>query len=83
MQGKFSYGEDGHKSGGGDGCGDTHEKGRVVASAHTVVEPLAVVVEVLDALVARAAVLGPGAGGADGTQVAAALLDDVRVLSAV
>ena len=72
-----------HQRGGRHRRRDAHQERRVVPAAHAVVQPLAVVVEALHALVARAAVLRPGPGGADAAQVAAALLDDVRVLGAV
>lgn len=68
---------------GGDRGHDADEERDVVAAADTVVQPFTVVVELADALVAHAAVLGPAAGGLDVTQVTSAVLDDVRVLGAV
>lgn len=75
---------DGNDAGaGGDRGHDADEERDVVAAADTVVQPLTVVVELADALVADAAVLGPAAGSLDVTQVTSAVLDDVRVLGAV
>ena len=66
-----------------DGKDDADDEPFVVALADALVEPLAVVVEHVDALVAGGAVLGPRAGDADVAQVAAPVLDDVRVSSPV
>lgn len=68
---------------GGDRGYDTHEERDVVATADTVVQPFTVVVELADALVAHAAMLGATAGGLDVTQVASSVLDDVRVFRSV
>lgn len=62
---------------------DAHDERHVVPGADAVVQPLAVVVELLHALIARAAVLGPVPGREYVAQVTLAVFDDVRVLGLV
>lgn len=61
------------------GAGDAHDEGGVVPAAHALVQPLAVVVEAGDALVAGAAVLGADARRRYVAKMATARLDDVLV----
>lgn len=56
MDYKFGDCEEGDKGGSRHGCRNTHKKCNVIARTHAVVQPLAVMVEMLHALVARAAV---------------------------
>ena len=69
----------GVEGGNEDGADYAGEEAEVVPPADALVEPLAVVVEGVHALVAGGAVLGALAGNADLAQVATAVLDHVGV----
>jgi len=62
---------------------DADDERHVVPGAHAMVQPLAMMVELLHALIARAAVLGPVPGRVHVAQVTFAVLDRVRVLALV
>lgn len=83
VEDELGHGDGDDAGAGGDRGHYADEERDVVAAADTVVQPFTVVVELADALVADAAVLGPAAGSLDVTQVTSAVLDDVRVLRAV
>ena len=60
-----------------DGADHAYEEGEVVPSADTLIEPLAVVVEHVDTFVTDRAVLGPGGGDVDLTQMTPPVLNHV------
>ena len=60
-----------------DSTDHAYEEGEVVPAADTLVEPLAVVVEHVDTFVTNRAVLGPGGGDVDLTQMTSPVLNDV------
>ena len=60
-----------------DGADHAYEEGEVVPAADTLIEPLAVVVEHVDTFVTDRAVLGPGGGDVDLTQMTPTVLNHV------
>lgn len=67
----------------GHGRHHTHQERHVVPASDTVVQPLAVMVEATDALVANTAVFGPRPRSLDVAQMTPAVFDYVRVFGAV
>lgn len=72
-----------HNQSASDSRNDTHNKSGIVPATDTVVQPLAMMIEMFDAFVTCTTVFSPRARGPDVAQVTATVLNDMGVFGSV